>query len=53
MDNAMAVKDFSLKFKKLNKQNQKYILAIEQAMLFAQDAEEREEQKENGGQTNE
>lgn len=45
MDNAVAVKDFSLKFKKLNKQNQKYILAIEQAMLFAQDAEEREEQK--------
>jgi len=52
MENTMAVKDFTLKFKKLNKQNQKYILAIEQAMLFAQDSGN-EEQQENGGQKNE
>ncbi len=52
MENAMAIKDFTLKFKKLNKQNQKYILAIEQAMLFAQDSGGGEQQ-ENGGQKDE
>ncbi|MCM1187014.1 MAG: hypothetical protein NC251_06265 [Lachnoclostridium sp.] len=53
MDNAMAVKDFTSKFKKLNKQNQKYILAIEQAMLFAQDSGDEKEREENGGQKDE
>lgn len=53
MENTMAVKDFTLKFKKLNKQNQKYILAIEQAMLYAQDACDEEQQKESGGQKHE
>lgn len=53
MENTMAVTDFTMKFKKLNKQNQKYILAIEQAMLFAQDADEEEKVKESGGQNHE
>ncbi|MCM1219310.1 MAG: hypothetical protein NC548_32930 [Lachnospiraceae bacterium] len=48
MDNTMAVKDFTMKFKKLNKQNQKYILAIEQAMLYAQDSGDVEKDG-NGG----
>lgn len=39
MENTMAVNEFSLKFQKLSEQNQKYILAIEQAMLYAQDSE--------------
>lgn len=55
MESTMAVKDFNLKFKKLNKQNQKYILAIEQAMLYAQDSgeEQKQEQGERGGQKDE
>lgn len=55
MEGTMAVNDFTMKFKKLNKQNQKYILAIEQAMLYAQDAgeEQKQEQGERGGQNDE
>lgn len=53
MENAMAVNDFTVKFKKLNKKNQKYILAIEQAMLFAQDPDGEKEQDETGGQNDE
>lgn len=53
MENTMAVKDFTLKFTKLNKKNQKYILAIEQAMLFAQDPDGEKEQGERGGQNDE
>ncbi|MCM1232872.1 MAG: hypothetical protein NC489_22330 [Ruminococcus flavefaciens] len=52
MDNAMAVKEFTMKFRKLNKQNQKYILAIEQAMLYAQGSGD-VEKEENGGQKDE
>lgn len=52
MDNTMAVKDFTMKFKKLNKQNQKYILAIEQAMLYSQDSGDVEKDG-NGGQKDE
>lgn len=53
MENTMTVKDFTLKFKKLNKQNQKYILAIEQAMLYAQDSDGEKGKEENGGQNDE
>lgn len=53
MEGTMAVNDFTMKFKKLNKQNQKYILAIEQAMLYAQDSGEKQEKEENGGQKDE
>lgn len=53
MENTMAVKDFTLKFKKLNAQNQKYILAIEQAMLYAQDSGEEQKREERGGQKDE
>lgn len=48
MDESMAVKDFSSKFGQLTEQNQKYILAIQQALLYAQDAEEEQEKKKEG-----
>lgn len=34
-----------LKFKKLNKENQKFIIAIQQAMYFAQTSESRLDEK--------
>lgn len=37
--------DFILKFKKLNKENQKFIIAIQQAMYFAQTSESRLDEK--------
>ena len=57
MEDAMAVNDFSLKFGQLNEQNQKYILAIQQALLYAQDSERAEKEtkgkrKKRGGQKN-
>ena len=45
MDESMAVQDFSTKFVQLTEQNQKYVLAIQQALLYAQDAEKSEETK--------
>lgn len=33
-------KEFDLKFSKLSQQNQKYIIAIQQALLYAQETEE-------------
>lgn len=53
MEGTMAVNDFTVKFEKLNKQNQKYIFAMEQAMLFAQDPDGEKEQEERGGQNDE
>ena len=53
MENTMAINEFSLKFQKLSEQNQKYILAIEQAMLYAQDSEKsvkKGHKKKRGGQ---
>lgn len=53
MENTMAVNEFSLKFQKLSEQNQKYILAIEQAMLYAQDSEisvKKRHKEKRGGQ---
>ena len=45
MAESMAVQDFSTKFVQLTEQNQKYVLAIQQALLYAQDAEKGEETK--------
>lgn len=45
MDESTAVRDFSAKFVQLTEQNQKYVLAIQQALLYAQDAEKAEETK--------
>lgn len=45
MGEPMAVKDFSAKFVQLTEQNQKYVMAIQQALLYAQDAEETEKPK--------
>ncbi len=44
MENIVLSDDFTVKFGKLTKQNQKYIIAIQQALLYAQ-AVEREERK--------
>ncbi len=43
-----AANDFAVKFGKLNKQNQKYILGIEQAMLYAQGSEKTEKKQPKG-----
>lgn len=45
MAESMAVQDFSTKFVQLTEQNQKYVLAIQQALLYAQDTEKGEETK--------
>lgn len=45
MDESTAIQDFSAKFGQLNEQNQKYIVAIQQALLYAQEAESSEETK--------
>ena len=42
MENILMVSDFSMKFDKLSEQNQKYIMAIQQALLYAH-AEEKDE----------
>lgn len=39
MDNAVALHEFDTKFSKLSDQNQKYIIAIQQALLYAQETE--------------
>lgn len=45
MDNAISADNFSEKFSRLNEQNRRYIFAIQQALLFAQDAEKTEKEK--------
>lgn len=45
MDEPMVVRDYAAKFEELTEQNQKYILAIQQALLYAQSAEKGEETK--------
>lgn len=42
MDNVVTINDFNAKFSKLSEQNQKYIIAIQQALLYAQDSENAE-----------
>lgn len=39
MKNVVMANDFDMKFGKLSEQNQKYIMAIQQALLYAQTAE--------------
>lgn len=55
MRNVLLEENFNLKFCKLNKQNQRYILAIQQALLYAQEVEfeEKKKQKERKGQKTE
>ena len=45
MENAVTVNDFATKFGQLNETNRKYILAIQQALLYAQDAEKAEKEQ--------
>lgn len=45
MDNAITANDFATKFGQLNETNRKYILAIQQALLYAQDMEKAEKEK--------
>ena len=47
MDESTVVRDFSTKFEQLTEQNQKYIVAIQQALLYAQDAEKGEKTEES------
>lgn len=39
MNEDKTIKDFSVKFSKLSEINQKYIVAIQQALIFAQTVE--------------
>lgn len=41
MDNATVSDEFVKKFGQLNLENQRYIIAIQQALIFAQSSEER------------
>ena len=45
MDRAVTANEFTAKFNELNEPNQRYIIAIQQALLFAQKQEELEKQK--------
>ena len=45
MAESTAVQDFSTKFVQLTEQNQKYVMAIQQALLYAQGAETEETKK--------
>lgn len=45
MEDTKTVRDFSAKFVQLTEQNQKYVMAVQQALLYAQDAEKAEETK--------
>lgn len=42
MNNVVTLNEFDTKFSKLSQQNQKYIIAIQQALLYAQDSENAE-----------
>lgn len=39
MSKTVTVNDFNAKFDKLSKRNQKYIIAIQQALMYAQENE--------------
>lgn len=41
------LKDFSTKFNELNSDNQRYIIAIQQALMFAQNNEQKSQNKNN------
>ena len=40
MNNVFRTDDFETKFNELNERNQKYIIAIQQALMYAQESEE-------------
>lgn len=42
MNNVVTLNDFNTKFSKLSQQNKKYIIAIQQALLYAQETENAE-----------
>lgn len=46
MDEVISANEFDSKFSELSQQNQKYIIAIQQALLYAQETEG-EEKREN------
>lgn len=53
MDNAVTLHEFNAKFSELSDQNQKYIIAIQQALLYAQETEHTESMnKDKNAQTN-
>lgn len=45
MGDAVQMSDFDAKFSKLSEHNQKYIIAIQQALMYAQESEKRAEEK--------
>lgn len=45
MSEAIAANEFTTKFNALNEPNQRYIIAIQQALLYAQEHEKSEKQK--------
>lgn len=45
MDEAASVNEFTTKFNALNEPNQRYIIAIQQALLYAQEHEKSEKQR--------
>lgn len=52
MDNAVALHEFNAKFSELSDQNQKCIIAIQQALLYAQETEHTESMEKNKKFTN-
>lgn len=45
MDRAVTANEFTAKFNELNEPNQRYIIAIQQALLYAQEHEKSEKQR--------
>ncbi len=45
MSNNITINDFVTQFTGLNEHNQKYIIAIQQALMYAQENEEAKEEK--------
>lgn len=45
MDDAVQINDFAAKFSRLSEHNQKYIIAIQQALMYAQENEKKAEEK--------
>lgn len=45
MENTTTATEFSKKFSKLSEQNQKYIVGIQEALLYAQDSDQTEKSK--------
>lgn len=52
MENTVALNEFNTKFGELSDQNQKYIIAIQQALLYAQETEYAESMNKNKKCTN-